>query len=136
MTDTHPPFGDPAVESVFDGYPPDLRDALLGVRRTIFETAADTPEVGRLRETLKWGQPAYLTPETGSGSTLRLGPGRLGGGAIFVHCRTRILSEFRDLHPDAFDYEGNRGIHLRPDADPADERLRGLVHNALTYHLR
>jgi hypothetical protein len=41
-----------------------------------------TPGVGALHETLKWGQPAYLTPETRSGTTLRLGVPKSGGYAI------------------------------------------------------
>ena len=34
------------------------------LRQLIFETAAATEVVGELEETLKWGEPSYLTPKT------------------------------------------------------------------------
>src|ERR1700730_3655825 len=66
-------FADPAVDAAFGAYPKALRTRLLALRRLIFETAATTEGVGEREETLKWGQPSYLTPDTGSGSTIRLG---------------------------------------------------------------
>jgi len=38
----------------------------------IFDVAKKTPGVGKLEEDLRWGQPSYLTLETGSGSTIRI----------------------------------------------------------------
>jgi hypothetical protein len=63
---------DPAVAAVFGAYPKPLKAKLLALRRLIFETAAATKGVGTLQETLKWGQPSYLTTETKSGSTIRI----------------------------------------------------------------
>jgi hypothetical protein len=61
-----------AVAKVFAAYPPKLRKRLLAVRRMILEVAQKTEGVGKLEETLKWGEPAYVTAETGSGSTIRI----------------------------------------------------------------
>ncbi len=61
------------VAAVFAGFPERVRRRLLEVRDLIFETAADIEGVGPLTETLKWGEPAYLTGATGSGTTIRLG---------------------------------------------------------------
>lgn len=133
--DAKPPFEDSEVEARFASFPEAARRGLLTLRGLIFETAAANPEVGALAETLKWGQPAYLTPETRSGSTLRLGLPRQGGFAIYTHCQTTILSEFRDLFPDDFVYEGNRAIHFAEGAALPLDQLRLLVHRALTYHL-
>ncbi|PJK31126.1 DUF1801 domain-containing protein [Minwuia thermotolerans] len=131
-----PPFRDAAVQAVFDSYAEPAREGLLALRGLIFETAAATPGVGAVEETLKWGQPAYLTPETKSGSTLRLAPDKQGGFAIYAHCQTTIIPDFRDLFPEGFDYEGNRAIHFR-DADSLPlERLRLLISSALTWRLR
>jgi hypothetical protein len=33
----------------------------------IFDVARQTKGVGKLQETLKWGEPAYVTAESGSG---------------------------------------------------------------------
>jgi len=58
------PFADPAVKRRFDSFAPEARAGLLALRALIFQTAATIPGVGQVQETLKWGQPAYLTPDT------------------------------------------------------------------------
>ena len=131
-----PPFTDPDVEAVFASFPEPERSGLLMVRGLIFETAETTPGVGALEETLKWGQPAYLTPATKSGSTIRLGLPKQGGFAIYTHCQTTILTDFRSMFPDDFVYEGNRAIHFGAGAALPLDKLRLLIHGALTYHLR
>jgi hypothetical protein len=60
---------DPAVDGVFDAYPKPVKAKLLALRRLILDTAKATQGVGELEETLKWGQPSYLTTESKSGST-------------------------------------------------------------------
>jgi hypothetical protein len=62
----------PAVGAVFAAYPKPLKAKLLALRRLILDTAATTTGVGALEETLKWGQPSYLTAATKSGSTIRI----------------------------------------------------------------
>ncbi len=131
-----PPFDDPNVEATFASFPAPARDSLLALRRLIFETASTTPEVGKLEETLKWGQPAYLTPETKSGSTIRLGLPKDGGFAIYANCQTTIIPDFRSMFPDDFVYEGNRAVRF-VDSDTAPfDKLAFLIRDALTYHLR
>ncbi len=129
-------FKDPDVERVFSELADDVKPGLSRLRDLVFDVAAQTEGVGPLEETLKWGQPAYLTPETGSGSTIRLGLPKQGGYAIYTHCRTTILSDFRALFPDDFDYEGNRAIHFKAETTPDLDKLGLLVKHALTYHLR
>ncbi|MEL6363181.1 MAG: DUF1801 domain-containing protein [Pseudomonadota bacterium] len=131
-----PTFDDPNVERAFAGFPCEARRGLLQLRQLIFEVAARTECVGRIHETLKWGQPAYLTPETKSGSTIRLGLPKSGGFALYTHCQTSIISDFQAVYPDEFVYEGNRAIHfLSPDDLPL-EKLEQLIWSALTYHRR
>ena len=54
-------FADKNVAEVFRRYPAELRARLMALRELIFDVAAGTEGVGPLRETLKWGQPSYLT---------------------------------------------------------------------------
>ena len=61
MTNRDPNFTDAAVKAVFDGYPEPIRSKLMALRSMIFETARRTDGVGDIEETLKWGQPSYLT---------------------------------------------------------------------------
>ncbi|MDX2485256.1 MAG: DUF1801 domain-containing protein [Pseudodonghicola sp.] len=124
------------VAAAFAGFPPEAQTGLRALRALILSVAADTPEAGRLSEELRWGQPAYLTPETGAGTTLRLGVPKSGGFALFVHCQTSLIDEFRELVGRDWPVEGRRAILFEdPDAimDPA---LRLLIRRALTYHLK
>ncbi|SIT90571.1 protein of unknown function (DU1801) [Yoonia rosea] len=130
------PFSDDKVARVFAAFPASERDMALSLRDLIFEVADATPEVGRLEETLKWGQPSYLTPETKSGSTLRVGLANGGGVAIFAHCGTDIISTYAATFGGLDQIEGNRAVVFRCADDIAPARLRLLVHHGLTYHLR
>ncbi len=94
------PFNSPDVESVFGEYPQRLKSRLLALRQLIFDTASETEGVGPLEETLKWGQPSYLTPKTKSGTTIRVdqiksNPDQYG---MFVHCQTSLLPTYRELY--------------------------------------
>ena len=130
------PFEDPNVAQVFDQFPKDIQSGVRQLRQLIFDVAAQTDGVGTLQETLKWGQPAYLTPDTKSGSTIRLGQPKKGGFAIYTHCQTRLMSDFQTLFPDDFAYEGNRAIHFETEDALPLEQLSILIKNALTYHLK
>jgi hypothetical protein len=123
----------PAVEAVFDAYPDATRGALLGLRSLILETAARTDGVGALEETLKWGQVSYLTKQSGSGTTIRIDQDKQSGAAaLYVHCQTDLVSRYRTLYPDSFEYQGERAVLVRPDAD--QDELRHVIALALTYH--
>ena len=130
-------FLDPAVEAAFDAYLKPLKPKLLALRRLILDTAKATRGVGALEETLKWGQPSYLTPETKSGSTIRIDRIKSAAGqyAMYFHCQTNLVETFRELYPDEFSYGGNRCIILNAVDDVPEPALRHCVALALTYHL-
>src|ERR1700739_2186339 len=130
-------FSDPAVEAVFATYPRPLKPKLLALRRLILDTARATKGVGALAETLKWGQPSYLTPETKSGSTIRIDRVKSAANqyAVYFHCQTNLVETFRELYPTEFSYGGNRCIILNADDDVPEAALRHCVALALTYHL-
>jgi hypothetical protein len=130
-------FSDSDVASVFKAYPPGIRAKLMALRELVFDTAARTAGVGPLTETLKWGQPSYLTQETGSGTTVRIDRLKAGDGyAVYFHCQSGLIGRFRELYPDAFRYEGKRAIVFDSgDRAPARE-LRHCLALALTHHAR
>jgi hypothetical protein len=127
-----------AVAAAFDAFRQPLRARLLEVRCLIFETAAETAGVGPLTETLKWGEPAYLTDATGSGSTIRLGRLRTSDEtcAVLFNCRTTLLEAFRAHFPETFAYQGNRAILLDLDDPLPAAPLAICLAMALTYHRR
>jgi hypothetical protein len=130
-------FSDPAVDAVFRAYPGPLQSRLLALRRLIFDTAKATKGVGALRETLKWGQPSYLTPETKSGITIQIDRDKsaLGRYAIYFHCQTDLVETFRELYPTELSFGGNRSILLDAGERLPEPALRHCVALALTYHL-
>jgi hypothetical protein len=129
-----PRFEDPTVKAAFDAHPRGVRARLMTLRQLILDTAASTEGVGRLQETLKWGQPSYLTPETKSGTTVRIDALKDGGSvAIYVHCRTGLVEGFRSRYPE-LRYEGNRAIVFRATDDIPPDAVRHCVAMALTYH--
>lgn len=125
------------VAEAFETFPPPVRKRLLQVRELIFETAAKLG-VGPLTETLKWGEPAYLTEATGSGSTIRLGRRKSADVpcGVFFNCNTTLVESFRERFPDAFPYEKNRAICLSPSGALPKAPLASCLAMALTYHQR
>jgi hypothetical protein len=130
-------FSDRDVASVFKAYPAAIRARLMALRELVFDTAARTEGVGPLTETLKWRQPSYLTEETGSGTTVRIDRLKAGDGyAVYFHCQSGLIEQFRELYPDRFKYEGKRAIVFKSaDRLPARE-LRHCIALAFTHHAR
>lgn len=109
----------------------------MEVRDLILATAAEMPEVGVLTETLKWGQPAYLTNQTKSGTTLRLGWADDGTSiSLFVHCQTSLVSEWRQRYEEALTFVGNRELVVAADQPLPVAPLQHCIAMALTYHAR
>ena len=127
---------DPTVAEVFASYPPAIRAKAMALRQLIYDTAAATEGVGPITETLKWGEPAYLTSESKSGSTIRIGwkksvPNRY---ALLFNCQTNLVDTFRSQFPQEFRFEGNRAIVFdESDTVPLDA-LALCVAATLTYH--
>lgn len=119
----------------FESYPRPMRRKLLALRALILRTAAATEGVGELEETLKWGEPAYVTAQSKSGSTVRIGwkASRPSEYAMYFHCRTDLVGTFKAWFPRRLRFEGNRAIIFnQADAIPAD-LVASCIAEALTY---
>ena len=133
----HKDIENPEVAAVFDAYPKEVKSKLMFLRRLIFDVASRTDGVGKLEETLKWGQPSYLTTETQSGSLVRIDQikSQEGKYAMFFHCQTTLVDTFKEMYRDQFEFGGNRSIIFNvKDKVPVAE-LSQCVSMALTYHL-
>ncbi len=137
MTVSSLPFQSREVAEVFASYPDKCRDRLLHLRRLVFDVAQETPGVGELVETLKWGVPAYLTVNPKSGTTIRLEGKRQGGSCgLYVHCQTDLIARCREIYPLIFVFEGNRGLIFDAGKEVPEAPLRHFIAMALTYHLK
>ena len=130
------PIRDAGVAAAFDSYPAKPRRKLLALRKLILETARATEGVGEIEETLKWGEPAYLTPVTKSGSTIRIAwkKARPTEVAMYFHCQTNLVETFREWFPDDFQFEGNRSLVFQEGEAVPTRKLALCVAAALTYH--
>jgi hypothetical protein len=130
------PFQNAAVAAVFDQYPPSIRKKMLALRELVFAVAAATEGVGRIEETLKWGEPAYVTAESKIGSTVRMDwkPSSPAHYSLYFHCQTTLVENFRTMFPDDFHCIGNREIRFHEDDTVPQDALAFCVGMSLTYH--
>jgi hypothetical protein len=115
-----------------------IRRKLMALRRIIFDTAAATDGVGKLKETLKWGEPAYVTAEIGSGSTIRIDwkKAKPKQYAMYFNCQTSLVESFRTAFPSELNFEGNRAIVFDEDEVIPVQALELCIAASFTYHRR
>ena len=131
------PFADAKVRKLFESYPAPVRTNLIKLRKLIFDTAKSLDGVGEIAETLKWGQPSYLTSESKSGSTIRIDRIKDDDGyAMYFNCQTDLVATFRELYPTQMSYGGNRSILFGATDKIPEKALRHCIGLALTYHSR
>ena len=107
------------------------------MRELVFRTASSNPDVGEIEETLKWGEPAYVT-KNGAGSTVRIDwkaktPEQY---AMYFHCQTNLVESFRTMFPTDFRFEGNRALIFKIDERVPRDALSVCIDASLTYHLK
>ena len=130
-------FQNEAVKKAFESFPAPVREKLILIRGLIFEEASRNPNVGAMRESLKWGQPSYVSLLK-SGSPIRLGMEKKNQDkfGLYVHCQTNLVETFKHIYPHAFTYGANRSILFKTDELIEEEPLRHCITIALTYHLK
>lgn len=126
-----------SVKEKFDSYPDHIKPKMNELRDLIYDVAKRTDGVGELKETLKWGEPAFLTIKPKSGTTVRIDwkekdPNVIG---MYVSCNTSLIDSYRRLFSDKLNFEGSRAI-LLPVSDPLPKyELMICIQMALQYHL-
>ncbi len=123
----------PDVKTVFKKYPPDIRKLMISLRKLIIETANETDHVDKIEETLKWGEPSYITKH---GSTIRIdwkekNPDQY---AIYFKCTSKLVPVFKEVFGETFNYEGTRAIIFAMDDVVPETELKSCIKAALTYH--
>ena len=126
---------DADVKAAFDAYPASLRERLVALRGMILKTATETKGVGEIVETLKWGQPSYLTVKPKSGTTIRI-DAHGDGYAMFVNCKTTLVDTYRELYGDVLKFEGTRAVVFSANEELPEAEVRHCIALALTYHKR
>ena len=125
----------PEISNKFDTYPSQAKKKLLKLRELILETALETDGIDSIEETLKWGEPSYLSK---LGSTIRIDwkektPHQY---AMYFHCQTKLVDTFKELYRNELQFEGNRAIVFDLDGKIPQDILKHCILLALTYHRR
>ncbi|MEP3197591.1 MAG: DUF1801 domain-containing protein [Lentilitoribacter sp.] len=126
------------VRKAYDRFDALVAKRLLEIRLLILELAEQDDQIGAITETLKWGEPSYLTEQSKSGTTIRLSNVKDDTNycGIYVHCQTRLISEFRDSFADVLEFSGNRAVLIDVNKPLEEIPVKMFLQKALTYHLK
>lgn len=99
----------------------------------LFDIANGNTEVSDIEETLKWGEPAYVTK---SGSTIRLAwkSSAPNNYAVYFICSTKLVETFKEIYPSTFTFDDNRAIVFSLNEEPPMKPLEHCLLLSLTYH--
>ena len=124
---------DPAFEAKMADYPATVRGKLEFLRELVINTATACPEIEKLEETLKWGEPSFVTK---NGSTLRMDwkiktPDQY---QMYFKCTSRLVETFKIVFGNVFEYEKSRAIIFQLDQEVPVPQLEKCIKATLTYH--
>ena len=124
---------DSRVDTVFKNYPAPIKEKIEQLRQLIIETATETESISAIEETLKWGEPSYLTKK---GSTIRINARKNDPEAyvMYFQCTSSLVSTFKIVFKDTFLFEGKRAIVFNLNDDIPTNELKQCIKAALTYH--
>jgi len=116
------------VDKVFESYPLRARENLLQLRSVIFSIATEY-NLGKVEETLKWGEPSYRTKK---GSPIRIAwtskkPERY---AVYFNCQTSLIETFKEVYEGVFNFDSNRAQCKAPTS----ARMLGIVILVIFQH--
>lgn len=123
----------PEVELVFKKYPNPVRKKMSNLRRLVIEAAKGIDGISNLEETLKWGEPSFLTKR---GSTVRIDwkKNKPDQYAVYFQCTSRLVPTFKLAYSERFTYEGTRAIIFQMDDELPEVELKNCIKAALQYH--
>lgn len=135
MTDTDIPYAPAPLLAHVSGWSDPARSTLWSLR-ILFHDVAAAADIGRLDETLKWGQPSWRPVKPRMGSTLRMAwdatqPDQL---SLFVDCKTDLAARMRDLYPQLPLNDGQRQLGIDLTQPLPEQALRHLAEMTFGYH--
>jgi hypothetical protein len=120
------------IERKYQSYPDAARRVLLTIRGAIHEVAA-AESLGEVVETLKWGEPSFLTKQ---GSAVRIDwkSKQSDSVSVYFNCNTKLADSFKELYGDTLKIVGNREIVLPIEGDVPISTLKLCLSMSLRYH--
>ena len=126
-------ISDPHVKEKFNKYPKNIKPKINYLRKLIIDVANSDETITEIEETLKWGEPSYLTK---NGSTLRIDwkektPNQY---AMYFKCTSKLVPTFKEVFGDLFTYENTRAILFDLDEEIPEDELKICISLTLNYH--
>jgi hypothetical protein len=123
----------PMVKEKFKKYPTHIRPKINHLRKLIMEVANSDKTITKIEETLKWGEPSYISK---NGSTIRIdwkeiNPNRY---VMYFKCTSKLVPTFKEVFGDLFKYEKTRAILFDLDDIIPEDELKICISLALNYH--
>ncbi len=124
---------DPRVEAKFNSYPKHIQTKMNILRQLVLQTAKEIESIKALEETLKWGEPSFITNQ---GSTLRMDWKTKNANqyAMYFKCTSKLVPTFKEIFADTFQYEKNRAILFELDSKIPKKELKECIRMTLLYH--
>lgn len=122
----------PEVQAKFESYPLEARAQLVKLRRHILVIAKDKG-LGRVEESLKWGQVSFFVK---GGSPIRIGWNRKDPDVIklYFNCQTSLVETFKEIYKENLKFEGKRAIVIPLNTKIEIGPLGHCIGLALVYH--
>ncbi|MCB9211560.1 MAG: DUF1801 domain-containing protein [Ignavibacteriales bacterium] len=126
-------ISDPHVKEKFNKYPKNIKPKINHLRKLIIDVAKYDESILEIEETLKWGEPSYITK---FGSTIRIDwkektPNQY---AMYFKCTSKLVPTFKEVFGDLFKYENTRAILFDLDEKIPEDKLKICISLTLNYH--
>ena len=123
----------PAVKEKFKKYPKHIKPKMNHLRKLIIDVANSDKSITEIEETLKWGEPSYITK---NGSTLRIDWKEKNQTqyAMYFKCTSKLVPTIKDVFGDFFKYENTRAILFDLNDKIPEDELKICISLTLNYH--
>lgn len=124
---------DQSVKEKFIKYPKHIKPKINYLRKLIIDVANTDESISEIEETLKWGEPSYITK---NGSTLRIDWKEKNQTqyAMYFKCTSKLVPTFKVVFGDLFQYEKTRAILFNLEEIIPEDKLKICISLALNYH--
>lgn len=119
------------IQAFYPNYSALEKQKLTELQNLIHEIAeeSDIPLV----ESAKWGQLSFATP---NGTPIRIDRFSDTQVALFVHCQTHLIDDWKSMFAETLNFSKNRAILFQLDASLPEEPLKICIDQAFHYHLK
>ncbi|MGL9727524.1 hypothetical protein IGI44_000868 [Enterococcus sp. DIV0756] len=119
------------IQTFYPTYSAQEKQKLIELQNLIHEIAGESDI--QLVESAKWGQLSFATP---NGTPIRIDRFSDTQVALFVHCQTHLIDDWKSLFSESLSFSKNRAILFQLDESLPEEPLKICIDQAFHYHVK